>query len=238
VSREIVKAVEWMSGLDPRFAREIRGADPDDVARLEAAQGHPCPEVHRDYLLAMGVHPSWFFVHEIDFRLRALLKWHEDLGSGPGPEHTLIGADRSESQNDFYLETAEGEAPEVVSFPWHPGVNLKRTLRDYRAFQAGSLSELICRVGFELYRLRPQPLQERWHLAGSPAAVEQVDELLHGLGLERLWFSNPRGGYYEHSDAAVRVVSTPGHEPVVIVGATASMLAAIRQRVEPLRGAR
>src|SRR5690242_9279622 len=164
VSGEITRAVEWMTSLDPRFATEIRGADPHRIQKLEIAQGHACPKVHREFLLAMGGHPSWFFVHEIDFRLPALLKWHERNGPSPAPEYTLIGADRSDSQSDFYLEQRGQAAPEVVSFAWHDGVSVSSTLRDYRALQAGSLPELLCRVGFELYRLGKQPEQKRWDL--------------------------------------------------------------------------
>lgn len=232
---DIARTVQWMSALDPRFAAELRGADQDRIEQLEEAQGHSCPEVFREYLQVMGEHPSWFFVNDIDFRLSALLRWHQRRGSSPSGQYTLIGVDRSDSQKDFFLEETEAAAPLVVAFPWYKGTDLWSTLRHYRSLQAGSLPELICGVGFDVYRLEPQPVKERWQSPRGSIDMERLDQSLLGLGIRRLWFSTVWEQYYEHAEAAVRVSGGPDREPVIIAGASAPMMLSIRQSVDRAR---
>jgi len=186
----IDRCIDYCATYDPSFPSRIRGATPEQLARLDAAAGRPSSELHRRYLERLGNDSAWLDLGPFDARIEPLIHSHETTpGSTPeGIELFAIALD--EPYADAFLIHRGAEA----------GVGLHTTMEGagYAGFRdwalrpiASSLASLLCLIPLERYTLAPMPLKRRLSLVEPrEESLSRIEEIASAYGFTPLWFSD------------------------------------------------
>ncbi|MCA9707362.1 MAG: SMI1/KNR4 family protein [Myxococcales bacterium] len=197
--------------IDPAFRQQVRGVADDELARLEEAVGSALPEVHRQFLRAMG--EDWAIpLTKADFRCARLLEYFQAVPWRPPSGYALIGVDDTGNGEDYFLDQSTDPA-QVVLFP--KGTNpaeYDEDLQSYYEVESPSLPDFVFCQFFFVRHLRAGPNHiDASKVQDVEGAFAKATAVLERLGLT----PHPRSGhgyaYYVTPEVSVAVSQPEGY---------------------------
>lgn len=107
---------EYIESFEPGYRTSLRPATATEIARLEAAVGHPIPKPFREMLEVAG-HGLGSFQpcgEGREFDIDKLIDWYEGRKRKPPTAFTMIARDYGDGGIDIFLEDIPGVEPQVV----------------------------------------------------------------------------------------------------------------------------
>ncbi|MEX1367775.1 MAG: hypothetical protein AB1Z98_31895 [Nannocystaceae bacterium] len=126
--RPIPALVAYLHGLAPAFfAERMRGAPPEDIARLESLVGFRLSDNHREFLLSMGATPAGAlnpFLNDRDYSVARLIEEYEAMTSSQDiwPDRVVLFSSSEILGSTIFLRQGEDLAqdPEIGDLSYEP----------------------------------------------------------------------------------------------------------------------
>lgn len=222
VKSKIERVMDFMLENWPPHWAPVRGASPEDIARLESVQGRPLPEDYVVFLQRMGHSTQGLNWDHIDFRLdtmlRILLKPRENLVLPK--RYLLIGEDLTESDLRYALDlrgrSEDGTAVVRTEYRFNEDLTPEGVVPE-----ATSLAELLFNNTYLDVRIHSLPQISDYsglRFINKPEEKQPHDFVLEELGLVRHPLSGPFFQAYESDEGRVAVRWNEGQYGQIILG--------------------
>ncbi|MEO8371132.1 MAG: SMI1/KNR4 family protein [Candidatus Solibacter sp.] len=197
----------------PGIARTLRGATPDEAARLEDLAGHRLPASYLEFLLSMGSYSGAMLrrFSNFDFTCRAIQEFYAEADRPPPPEYLCIARNTGGGDQEWYLDLrpARPEPPVVVIdyYAWVP-----RPLPQTLPVLFEDLESLLVIGTFLSVRLPVLPHAAVFSSGRQPEAGDQelLDQLAGASGLTALPKTGTDTRCYNGPDLAIYAYQPAG----------------------------
>lgn len=235
---DIERAIAYCDTLAPGFSSRIRGAPAAVIDKVAARLRRPLAAPHRRFLERMGELTGGLDFGELDTSAQGLADGLAATYGTPLAGFELFGIGVDEPYEDLYLvERAGVRTLEFLNS--RVGTTHDTLAGDAGTIAAATIAEFICSSMLRRHVVARMPHRQGYLLqrqddaaAPYPAALDSLDRIAAGLGLERLWFSSQAARF--HAAEGLVLTARQGERTSFVLTVTADDREAIATADEAL----